>query len=367
MNPRYAPMFAPYTLNNGVAIKNRFVVAPLTIYESDANGGLTDAARNFWRDRFRGFGLFVMPFTNVHPTGIGFPSPNAFDASHLPTLREYAAISHGQGAKIVAQIAHAGGRANPLMTRGLGAVAPSGYGRVREMSGAEVAQMVQHFARAAELALDAGLDGVEIHGANGWLIQQFVSAATNLRQDQWGGSRENRFRFPLAVIDAIDEMRRRKNRPDFIIGYRFSPEEPGADGLTMADTLALVDALAAKPLQYLHVSLWDFYKKARHDGNDEYRMKLIHQRINGRLPFIGVGKLYTADDIAQAWETGWAEFIALGKTVMLNPDLIELIANGREAEIHTHFDWQQTDRYRYTPAMLAGTRQGMGFYPPAKG
>lgn len=238
MNPRYAPMFAPYTLNNGVAIKNRFVVAPLTIYESDANGGLTDAARNFWRDRFRGFGLFVMPFTNVHPTGIGFPSPNAFDASHLPTLREYTAISH---------------------------------------------------------------------------------------------------------------------------------EEPGADGLTMADTLALVDALAAKPLQYLHVSLWDFYKKARRDGNDEYRMKLIHQRINGRLPFIGVGKLYTADDIAQAWETGWAEFIALGKTVMLNPDLIELIANGREAEIHTHFDWQQTDRYRYTPAMLAGTRQGMDFYPPAKG
>lgn len=112
MNPRYAPMFAPYTLNNGVAIKNRFVVAPLTIYESDANGGLTDA-----------------------------------------------------------QIAHAGGRANPLMTRGLGAVAPSAYGRVREMSSNEVAQMVQHFARAAELALDAGLDGVEIHGANGWLIQ----------------------------------------------------------------------------------------------------------------------------------------------------------------------------------------------------
>lgn len=139
MNPRYAPMFAPYTLNNGVAIKNRFVVAPLTIYESDANGGLTDAARNFWRDRFRGFGLFVMPFTNVHPTGIGFPSPNAFDASHLPTLREYTAISHEQGAKIVAQIAHAGSRANPLMTRGLGAVAPSAYGRVREMSSDEVA------------------------------------------------------------------------------------------------------------------------------------------------------------------------------------------------------------------------------------
>ncbi|MGN7003425.1 oxidoreductase [Neisseria sp. P0004.S001] len=73
-------------------------------------------------------------------------------------------MSHEQGAKIVAQIAHAGSRANPLMTRGLGAVAPSAYGRVREMSSDEVAQMVQHFAHAAELALDAGLDGVEIHG-----------------------------------------------------------------------------------------------------------------------------------------------------------------------------------------------------------
>ena len=68
-------MFAPYTPNNGVAIKNRFVVALLTIYESDANGGLTDAACNFWRDRFRGFWLFVMPFTNVHPTGISFRRP----------------------------------------------------------------------------------------------------------------------------------------------------------------------------------------------------------------------------------------------------------------------------------------------------
>ena len=369
MNPRYAPMFAPYTLNNGVAIKNRFVVAPLTIYESDANGGLTDAARNFWRDRFRGFGLFVMPFTNVHPTGIGFPSPNAFDASHLPTLREYAAISHGQGAKIVAQIAHAGGRANPLMTRGLGAVAPSGYGRVREMSGAEVAQMVQHFARAAELALDAGLDGVEIHGANGWLIQQFVSAATNLRQDQWGGSRENRFRFPLAVIDAIDEMRRRKNRPDFIIGYRFSPEEAGEDGLTMTETGALIDALVQKPLQYLHVSLWEFDKKIRRGGDTaQTRMQFIHDRINGKLPLIGVGNLFAADDILAAFETGWAEFIALGKTVMINPHIATQISEGREAEIETQLDPMRADHYGLPDILWEFSASGtQSWLPPVKG
>ncbi|MDU8923407.1 NADH-dependent flavin oxidoreductase [Pasteurellaceae bacterium LIM206] len=368
MNEKFSPLFEPYRLNNGVEINNRFVVAPLTVYDSGKDGELTPAARRFWQDRFNGFGLLIMPFTNVHPNGVGFESPNAFDERHLPNLREYAEIAHQQRAKVVTQIAHAGLRADPTMTAGLDAVAPTGdyFGRFRAMTEQEVWDMVASFAYAAELVLQAGLDGVEIHGANGWLIQQFVSAATNLRTDYWGGTREKRFRFPLAIIDAIDAVRRKYRRPDFIIGYRFSPEEPGEHGLTMTDTLAFVDALLTKPLQYLHVSLWDFYKKARRDGNDEYRMKMLHDHINGRLPFIGVGNLYTGDDIVNAWRTGWAEFIALGKTVMLNPNLIELIKNGRENEIQTYFDWSKAATYRYTPAMLHGTKLGMDFYPPSK-
>ncbi|SIR72338.1 NADH:flavin oxidoreductase / NADH oxidase family protein [Moraxella cuniculi DSM 21768] len=114
------------------------------------------------------------------------------------------------------------------------------------MSDDEVEQMVASFARAAELVMQAGFDGVEIHGANGWLIQQFVSAATNFRQDRWGGSLENRLRFPLAIVDAIDQMRQKHHRPDFIIGYRFSPEEPGERGITMKETLTLVDRLLEK-------------------------------------------------------------------------------------------------------------------------
>ena len=131
------------------------------------------------------------------------------------------------------------------------------------MTDSEVREMVASFANAADLVMRAGFDGVEIHGANGWLIQQFVSAATNLRTDDWGGSLNKRLRFPLAIVDAIDAVRQKNNRPDFIIGYRFSPEEPGENGITMFETLALVDALLTRPIQYLHVSLWDFYKKAR--------------------------------------------------------------------------------------------------------
>ncbi|WP_126330481.1 NADH-dependent flavin oxidoreductase [Moraxella cuniculi] len=369
MNPKYAPLFEPYTLNNGVEIKNRLTVAPLTIYDSGADGEITEAGRHFWRDRFNGFGLYIMPFTNVHPSGIGFESPNAFDERHLPTLREYAELAHAQGAKAVVQIAHSGLRADPAMTQGHDVIAPTGdmYGRFRAMSDDEVGQMVASFARAAELVMQAGFDGVEIHGANGWLIQQFVSAATNFRQDRWGGSLENRLRFPLAIVDAIDQMRQKHHRPDFIIGYRFSPEEPGERGITMKETLTLIDRLLEKPLQYLHISLWDFYKKVRRGADTSLtRMQVVHDRINGRLPFLGSGNLYTADDMLKAYQTGWVESVSIGKSIMLNPNLVGLIETGHEEEIQTTFDWEKADSYRYTPAMLQGTMAGTDFYPPSK-
>ncbi|WP_025858336.1 NADH-dependent flavin oxidoreductase [Pseudomonas sp. CHM02] len=369
MKEAYKPLFEPYRLNNGVEIKNRLTVAPLTIYDSGPNGEMTETGRNFWTDRFEGFGLFIMPFTNVHPTAIGFESPNAIDESDLPTLIEYAEIAHEQGAKAVVQLAHSGLRADPRMTRGQGVIAATGdmSGRFRTMTDAEVREQVASFANAAELVMRAGFDGVEIHGANGWLIQQFVSAATNLRTDHWGGTLEKRFNFPLALVDAIDEVRKKHNRPDFIIGYRFSPEEPGEDGITMKETLALVDALLTRPLQYLHISLWDFYKQARRGADSHLtRMQIVHDHIAGRVPFMGAGNLYTADDMLAAYQTGWAEFIAIGKSIMLNPNLIELILNDREAEIETSFDWEKKDFYRYTPAMLQGTLAGTDFFPPSK-
>lgn len=369
MNPKYQSLFAPYTLNNGVEIKNRLTVAPLTIYDSGENGELTHAARRFWENRFEGFGLYIMPFTNVHPSGIGFESPNAFDEDDLPTLKEYADIAHEQGAKAVVQLAHSGLRANRAMNKGYDVISPTTelYSGARGMTDTEVRGLIASFANAAELALKAGFEGVEIHGANGWLIQQFVSETTNRRNDYWGGSLENRLHFPLEIIDAIDAVRQKYNRPDFIIGYRFSPEEPGEYGITMKETLSLVDALLEKPLQYLHVSLWDFYKKARRGADTKLtRMQLLYERINGRLPFIGVGNLYTADDMIEAYNTGFAEFIAVGKSVMLNPNLVELIETGREDEIETTFDWEKADHYRYTPAMLEGTRMGTDFYPPSK-
>lgn len=362
MKNKYKPLFQPYTFNNGVTVKNRLAVAPLTVYDSGDNGELTSTAREFWRDRFKGFGIFIMPFTNVSQNGVGFESPNAIDDSNLSTLKEYVKMAHDQGAKIIMQIAHAGFKAKKAMTKGQDVITPSVNERSRKarpMTEAEVDQMVKNFANAAELGIKAGMDGVEIQGSNGWLVEQFFADNLNLRTDKWGGSFENRLRFPLAIIDAIDAIRNKYNRPDFIMGYRFSPERPGR-GFTMKDTLAFIDELVKKPLQYLHISLLDFYSHPRRGADKKLtRMQVYHDRINGKLPLIGVGSLKTADDIIDAYNTGWAEFIALGRAVMLNPNLIDLIKNDQEDEIETKFNWNHIERYRYTPALLDAYNKGL--------
>lgn len=370
MNPKFQPLFEPYTFNNGVTVPNRLVVAPMTHWASHEDGSLSADERLFLQERFRGFGLFVSAATLVSPEGKAFAGqPAALGDADVPSLRAVAALAQAQGAKALLQLHHGGLKAVPDLLHGAGAVAPSAdSGGARALTEGEIHALVAAFARGTDLALRAGFDGVEIHGANQYLLQQFYSAQTNRRHDAWGGSSAKRMRFLLAVTDAVLAVRERHRRPDFIVGYRFSPEEPGDNGLTMQDSFALIDALVQRPLQYLHVSLWDFYKTARRgaDGT-RTRIEQLHARIGGRLPLIGVGNLRSAEAVLAAYRSGWAEFIALGKAVMLNPDWVALVRSGREQEIATELDPERADRYRIPPALWARCLAGMDWLPPLKG
>ena len=370
MNPKYAPLFTPYTFNNGVEVKNRLVVAPMTHYASNEDGSISAEERRFLTDRFDGFGLFIAAATLVSPEGKAFVGqPEAIGDEDLPSLREVAEIARQQGAKAILQIHHGGNLSQAALLHGKDVVAPSADEKsgARALTGDEIDALIVAFANATRLAILAGFDGVEIHGANNYLLQQFFSAETNQRTDQWGGSLENRLRFPLAVVDAVVKAKQQYAQKDFILGYRFSPEEPGEHGLTMKDTYALIDALVEKPLQYLHVSLWDFYKKARRGADTSLtRMQLLHQRIAGKLPLIGVGNLFTADQILEAFLTGWGEFVAMGKTVMMNPDLVRLITAGQEEKIVTAIDPHKTDHYRIPDNLWAQNMQRLSYLPPVK-
>lgn len=372
MNPKYAPLFQTYTLNNGVTIKNRLVVAPMTHFGSQADGLISDQERTFLSNRAGDMGMFITAATLVQKDGKAFHGqPEATGEHCLDSLKETAQILQQQGAKAILQIHHGGSKAIDDLLDGLDKISASASEaeHAREATAKEVEALIASYAQAADLALRAGFDGVEIHGANAYLIQQFYSAQSNRRNDQWGGSLENRMRFPLAIIDAVVAVREKHQRDDFIIGYRFSPEEPGDDGLTMTETGALIDALVQKPLQYLHVSLWEFDKKIRRGGDTaQTRMQFIHERINGKLPLIGVGNLFTADQILAAYETGWAEFIALGKTVMINPHIATQIREGREDEIETQLDPMRADHYGLPDTLWGFASSGtQSWLPPVKG
>ncbi|MDU8925029.1 NADH-dependent flavin oxidoreductase [Pasteurellaceae bacterium LIM206] len=371
MNPKFTPLFTPYTLNNQVEVKNRLAVAPMTHFSSNPDGTLSEEERTFLSNRAQDIGLFILAATLVSPEGKAFEGqPEAIYTAQLPSLKETAALIKTQGAKAILQIHHGGKLAIAELLNGKDKVAPSADAETgaRELTVSEIEQLIQAFGNAADLAIRAGFDGVEIHGANNYLIQQFYSGHSNRRTDEWGGSREKRMRFPLAVIDAVVAAKQKANKPEFIIGYRFSPEEPEELGLTMEDTFALIDALKQKPLQYVHVSLWDFYKKVRRGADPHLtRMQLIHERLEGKLPLIGVGNLFTAEQILAAYQTGWAEFIALGKTVMLNPTIAHLIAVGRESEIVDCLDPAKADHYGIPSRLWAMCQDNSPWLPPVKG
>ena len=312
----------------------------MTHFGSQADGLISDQERTFLNNRAGDMGLFITAATLVQKDGKAFHGqPEATGEHCLDSLKETAQILQQQGAKAILQIHHGGAKAIDDLLDGLDKISASASEseHAREATAEEVEALIASYAQAADLALRAGFDGVEIHGTNGYLIQQFYSVQSNRRND-------------------------------FIIGYRFSPEEPGDDGLTMTETGALIDALVQKPLQYLHVSLWEFDKKIRRGGDTaQTRMQFIHERINGKLPLIGVGNLFTADQILAAYETGWAEFIALGKTVMINPHIATQIREGREDEIETQLDPTRADRYGFPNTLWEfASSSTQAWLPPVK-
>lgn len=360
-------IFNSYVLNNGVPVDNRLAVAPLTLFSSNPDGSINEAEARFLDTRSENIGLYILGATLVQEDGWTFPcQPRAISEADLPSLAERARIVKANGAKAILQIHHGGIQASPALT-GQKAAGPSEAEGVREMSEQEIESLVMSFARATEYAIRSGHDGVEIHGANGYVLQQFVSGHTNHRTDQYGGSLENRLRFALAVTDAVCKVREKLNRTDFIIGYRLSPEEPEDDGITMTDTLQLVEALCQRPLQYLHVSQKNFAQAARRGtGAGQARLALIHEKIAGRMALVGVGGLVTGDDLENALKSGACEFAAVGKSIMMNPRLGTLLRNGENARIESALDLQRTDHYDIPDPLWSMCKRAEAWLPPVK-
>ena len=353
VNKSYQNLLSPYTFANGVELKNRIVMAPMTNFSSNPDGTVTEAEVNYYARRSKGVSMVITACTYVTPNGKGFHGEFGGDSDEMiPSLKQVAKAIKDQGAKAVLQIFHGGRMCPPELVPNGDIVSasdiPAEKGGVsteepavkpRALTESEVEEIIHAFGETTRRAIEAGFDGVEIHGANGYLVQQFFSPHSNRREDRFGGSLEKRMAFPLAVVDKVKNVVKEHAQSPFIVGYRFSPEELETPGITMVDTLALVDALADKGLDYLHVSLNKFFSKPRRGVDDvtKTRIEYLLETINNRVPLIGVGSIYSAEDARNAFEMD-VPLLALGRELIIDPDWVQKVAEGREDEIVTQID-----------------------------
>ncbi|MDF2791301.1 MAG: NADH-dependent flavin oxidoreductase, oye family protein [Neobacillus sp.] len=367
MNTKYSNLFESFTFKNGITLSNRIVMAPMTTWSSNDDYTISDEEVNYYKRRVNGVGLVITGCTHVQPNGIGFTHEfAAYDDKFIPSLRKLADAAKSGGAPVLLQIFHAGNKALPSLTPNGEVVSSSaveteatGFAPSvlpRELSHDEILEVIHAFGETTRRAIEAGFDGVEIHGAHGFLLQNFFSPFFNRREDEWGGSLENRLRFPLAVIQKMKNVIKNHATKPFIFGYRISPEEQGGYG--MKEAYQLIDHLVEQDLDYIHVSLDDVSSKPRGIEVGKTRLELILEHVNGRVPVIAAGSMVTADDVASALDKGLS-LAAVGHTLIMNPDWIEKVQNGKEAEIKTAIKTSQVSDLEL-PEKLWGVIQASG-------
>ncbi|MFD2329078.1 NADH-dependent flavin oxidoreductase [Cohnella sp. GCM10020058] len=343
MSNSYETIFSSFRFPSGVTVDNRIAMAPMTLMASQANGEVTENELAYYDLRSQGTGLLFTSSALVSQSGkLGENGFGIDDDDLLPGLKKMASVIRKNGTKAFVQLFHGGRLSTPVLLPDGQALSASAVAAEREgaavpraMTEAEIETVIDDFAQAARRAIEAGFDGVELHGANGFLLQQFFSPHSNRREDHWGGTLEKRMNFPLELIRRVKDTVAKHAVTPFAVGYRISPEENENPGITMADTLQFVEVLAEQGLDFIHVSVDRFWAPPRREeGIGKSRIVMIQERVGDRIPVIGVGGLWTPEDVVQALATG-IPLVGLGRAMLLNPDWVEKVRTGRQADITT--------------------------------
>ena len=340
----YSQIFTPFTLPNGTELKNRLLMAPMTTCTGYFDGTVSSELIEYYRERAGAIGAVIVECCFVYNLGLAFPGAIGIDNdAKVAGLAKIANAIKSKGSKAILQIYHGGRMVDPKLIGGRTPVGPSALAAPRDgaatpvaLTTQEVEEMVAKFGDAVRRAILAGFDGVELHGANTYLIQQFYSPNSNQRDDEWGGSRDNRAKFPLAVLDITHKMVRQYADDAFIIGYRFSPEEMEVPGIRFDDTLYLLEKLAARGLDYLHFSVGATLRPSIVETTDPTPLieKYVAQRSEtlAQVPVMGVGGVVNAADAQDAVDHGY-DLIAVGRACIAYPDWADRIMRGETLEL----------------------------------
>ena len=310
-------LFDPLTFIRGPSMKNRFMLAPLTNLQSHDDGVLSDEEFNWLTMRAKGgFGLTMTCAAHVQATGQGFPGQlGIFGNEHLKGLTRLAAAIKAQDSVAICQLHHAGMR-SPAELIGATPVCPSDNEETgaRALSHAEVIALRDDFIAAAVRAEKAGFDGVEIHGAHGYVLCQFFSSEINVRDDEYGGSLENRYRILFEIVDGVREQ----CRDDFMLGVRLSPER---FGMKLKEVTEIAQQLFdSGQIDFLDMSLWDVFKEPIEEDMQGRSLLSYFTELDRKQVRLGIaGKIRTPAEAERAIADG-VDWIMLGRAAILNHD-----------------------------------------------
>lgn len=309
---------------SGNHMQNRFALAPLTNHQCEADGQANDAEVKWLGMRAEGgFGMVMTCAAQIDSSGMGQGFPGQLGVHHdkmLPGMRRIAETLKDTFS--VVQIHHAGVRA-PEEVTGHQPVGPSDHEETgsRAMTPDEIQRVIQDFISAAVRCEEAGFGGVEIHGAHGYLLTQFLSAEQNLRTDEYGGSYTNRTRIVREIIAGIE----RECSDKFSIGIRLSPE---GYGMPLTEVRRLCQELInTGSLDYLDISLWDSFKEPEEEEFQGRSLLSYFTDLNwGDVKLVVAGKLKTPSDMESVMRQG-VDFVMLGRAGILAHDFPERYKN----------------------------------------
>ena len=322
--------FDPVSFAHGPTAPNRVMLSPLTNQQSHADGTLSDEEFTWLVMRAEGgFGITTTCASHVLERGQGFPGQlGCFSDDHLPGLTRLAAAVKARWSLALVQLHHAGLR-SPAELTGHSPVAPFADAETgaRALTTVEVEGVVEAFAVAALRCQRAGFDGVEVHGAHGYLLCQFLDAERNRRDDRYGGSFENRSRVFLEVVEAVRE----RCGEDFLLAVRLSPER---FGVSTAEVVELYQRLVATgQVDLVDLSLWDVFKEPIDPAFAGRRLvELFSELERGATRLAAAGKLYAGADVRAGFEAG-LDLVVLGRAAITNHDFPRLVEADPDARM----------------------------------
>lgn len=351
---------------NGGTVSNRIVQAPMQTWSGHDDGYASEDTFDYYGARSESAGMVITEYFYVTQSGgpartssntdqqLGFYTDDQKEGT-----KKIANAIQKNGNKAIIQLAHAGRESNYKGHNGEDVYAPSAIDfsflnyEVKELSEEQIQGIIKDFGKATQRAIDCGFDGVEIHGANHYLLQQFFSKFSNKRDDKWGGSLENRMRFSLELTREVVRVIEENSPENFILGYRISPEEVHGDvlGYDYKEARELINTLTDEfKFDYIHLSLPTYDAKPTASKENKTLAELFRPALGEEVKLIIVGNVMSEEDAEDALQ--YTDLVAVGRATLVDPEFAKKIVEGRGDEITDEISPDQVEVSKLTPGLV---------------